>query len=114
MLLQCRWCVAGGCTPSRGQPARPPTPQAHPARSTAATGRCRSAVRLTLPLAAAARPPAGSVSVSFKLPYHCKFGQKLCLVGGGDKLGGWTVERAVEMSWTEGDVWTVELQLPSE
>lgn len=68
------------------------------------------AVRPSLPLAR----PAGRVSVSFKLPYHCKFGQKLCLVGGDDKLGGWTVERAVEMSWTEGDVWTVELQLPSE
>ncbi|PRW59906.1 carbohydrate-binding module family 20 [Chlorella sorokiniana] len=55
----------------------------------------------------------GSVSVCFRLPYRCKYGQKLCLVGSNDVLGGWHVDRAVPMNWTEGDVWTVELQLPA-
>lgn len=55
----------------------------------------------------------GSVSVNFHLPYRCKYGQKLCLVGSNDVLGGWHVDRAVPMNWTEGDIWTVELQLPA-
>ncbi|KAI7841904.1 hypothetical protein COHA_004432 [Chlorella ohadii] len=55
----------------------------------------------------------GNVSVSFRLPYRCKYGQKLCLIGSNDVLGSWHVDRAVAMNWTEGDVWTVELQLPA-
>lgn len=44
---------------------------------------------------------AGRVSVTFKLPYHCKYGQKLCLIGSNEVLGGWRVESAVPMNWTE-------------
>lgn len=58
--------------------------------------------------------PAGNVSVRFRMPYHCKYGQKLCLIGESDMLGGWAVERALAMNWTEGDVWEVELQLPAK
>lgn len=63
-----------------------------------------------LPLARA----AGNVSIRFKLPYRCKYGQELCITGEDDVLGGWTVERAIPMVWTEGDVWQVELQLPTK
>lgn len=65
------------------------------------------------PLSPAPLPPAGSVSVSFQLPYHCKYGQKLCLIGSQEFLGGWRVEQAVPMNWREGDVWEVELSLPA-
>lgn len=71
--------------------------------------RWRAPVRVVPPLRA-----AGSVTVRFQLPYHCKYGQRLCLVGGDEKLGRWQVEQAVPMNWTEGDVWVVDLQLPSE
>ena len=44
---------------------------------------------------------AGGVSISFQLPYRCKFGQKLCLIGSNEVLGGWRVEQAVPMNWSE-------------
>lgn len=46
------------------------------------------------------------------LPYHCRYGQSVCLIGSIDKLGKWDVSRAVEMSWHDGDLWKVELELP--
>jgi len=57
---------------------------------------------------------AGNIEVSFSLPYHCKYGQRLCIIGGSDFLGAWNVERAVPMEWSEGDVWTVDMNLPTE
>lgn len=48
----------------------------------------------------------------FQLPYHCKYGQRLCLIGSSANLGAWHVDKAVPMEWTEGDVWQCELQLP--
>lgn len=41
------------------------------------------------------------MSVNFHLPYRCKYGQKLCLIGSNDMLGSWHVDRAVAMNWTE-------------
>ncbi|KAK9822642.1 hypothetical protein WJX81_002600 [Elliptochloris bilobata] len=52
-----------------------------------------------------------SVRVSFALPYRCTFGQHLCLVGSISPLGAWDVRQGVAMSWSEGDVWTVDLEL---
>jgi hypothetical protein len=51
--------------------------------------------------------------VRFQLPYHCKYGQRLCLIGSSGNLGAWDVANAVPMEWNEGDVWSVELQLPA-
>lgn len=56
----------------------------------------------------------GRVAVTFQLPYHCKYGQKMCLIGADAKLGAWNVAQAIPMDWTEGDVWVVDLQLPAE
>ncbi|KAK9811665.1 hypothetical protein WJX72_007965 [[Myrmecia] bisecta] len=53
----------------------------------------------------------GGVRVSFALPYRCNFGQHLCLVGSADPLGKWDVQSGVPMNWTDGDVWTVELDI---
>ncbi len=58
--------------------------------------------------------PAGTVSVSLQVPYHCKYGQKVCVIGAADYLGAWNVENAVPMNWTEGDVWVADLKLPAQ
>ncbi|KAL4458565.1 hypothetical protein ABPG75_013430 [Micractinium tetrahymenae] len=55
----------------------------------------------------------GNIEISFSLPYHCKYGQRLCVIGGSDNLGAWNVAKAVPMEWTEGDVWIVDLRVPA-
>lgn len=54
------------------------------------------------------------LTVRFRLPYRCHFGQQLCIVGNSEPLGKWEVQRGVPMRWTEGDVWEAELKLQPE
>lgn len=53
------------------------------------------------------------VAVKFVIPYHCRFGQHLCIVGSVDKLGKWDVAKGLALNWSEGDVWRVEVDLPA-
>lgn len=59
---------------------------------------------------AAVRASAAPVRVSFRLPYHCNFGQNLRLVGSGAPLGDWDVSSAAAMTWSDGDVWKADLE----
>ena len=92
------------------------------------TGRERAAPRLPqarrrrLLCGSAAHPPRLSpypspragIEVCFMLPYRCKFGQRLCVIGASDNLGAWDVSKAIPMEWTDGDVWMVNMQIPAE
>lgn len=40
-----------------------------------------------------------------------EFGEKVKVVGGTQRLGDWSVERAMSMAWTDGDVWTAKVDL---
>ena len=51
--------------------------------------------------------------MSFALPYRCEFGQNLSIVGSTTSLGSWDVDQSVDMEWTDGDVWRVELEIPA-
>ena len=53
-----------------------------------------------------------AMRVSFAVPYRCEFGQHIALVGSDEYLGDWDALRAKPMNWTNGDVWTVDLDLP--
>ena len=53
-----------------------------------------------------------AMRVSFAVPYRCEFGQHIALVGSDEFLGDWDVRRGVPMNWQDGDVWTVDLELP--
>jgi hypothetical protein len=53
--------------------------------------------------------PGPVVKVSFNLPYKCRFGQNLYLVGAGEALGNWDVHEALELKWNPGDVWSGEI-----
>lgn len=46
-------------------------------------------------------------------PPQVNFGQSLVLVGSAEELGGWQLEHAPGMTWTEGDVWTATVELPA-
>lgn len=94
-----RWHAFRGCN---ARSVLPPTGGRQPGGRAAANAGC--------PCRAA--PPAG-VAVDFQIPYHCRYGQHVCVVGNADKLGGWEVARAVEMNWSDGDMWKVVVEFPA-
>ncbi|KAL4440564.1 hypothetical protein ABPG75_003565 [Micractinium tetrahymenae] len=51
--------------------------------------------------------------VTFTIKRQLPFGQVLKVVGGHYALGEWEISDAPEMSWSEGDVWMLVLDLPA-
>ena len=45
------------------------------------------------------------ITCEFALRARLDFGDALLVVGSADALGSWSPERAIELSWSEGDVW---------
>ncbi|CAK0784239.1 hypothetical protein CVIRNUC_007443 [Coccomyxa viridis] len=52
--------------------------------------------------------------ISLCVNYHCEWGQQVVLVGSSQRLGNWQADDGLEMQWNEGDVWTIDLDLPLE
>ncbi|XP_072976377.1 uncharacterized protein [Typha angustifolia] len=52
------------------------------------------------------------VRVKFVLRRECLFGQQFLLVGDGAVLGAWDPTKAILLQWSDGHVWTVDLDLP--
>ncbi|CBZ55356.1 4-alpha-glucanotransferase family protein,related [Neospora caninum Liverpool] len=52
--------------------------------------------------------------VVFKVPVQTRFGQNVCLVGSDATLGSWIAEQAVNMIWTQNNIWQCELKFPRE
>lgn len=46
-------------------------------------------------------------------PVQVAFGEHLRVVGSAEGLGAWNVEAAPVMTWGEGDVWSVTVDLPA-
>ncbi|PHU07033.1 hypothetical protein BC332_23522 [Capsicum chinense] len=53
------------------------------------------------------------VHVKFQLNKECSFGQHFHIVGDDPMLGSWDPSNAVPLDWSEGHVWSVELDIPS-
>ncbi|KAL5133462.1 Phosphoglucan, water dikinase, chloroplastic [Glycine soja] len=53
------------------------------------------------------------VHVSFQLEKSCNFGEQFLIVGGDPVLGSWDPLEALPMTWSEGHVWAVELDMPA-
>ncbi|KAH1068787.1 hypothetical protein GLYMA_03G062500v4 [Glycine max] len=53
------------------------------------------------------------VRVSFQLQKTCDFGEQFLIVGGDPVLGSWDPLEALPMTWSEGHVWAVELDMPA-
>lgn len=41
------------------------------------------------------------------------FGQELTICGSAAQLGGWDLDKALKMTWSEGDRWQATVELPS-
>ncbi|KFM28670.1 hypothetical protein F751_3500 [Auxenochlorella protothecoides] len=66
--------------------------------------------------AAGAEPEITSsdtVPVSLRVTQHVSFGEVLKIAGQPHALGGWRLTHAPALRWSEGDVWTLDLDLPA-
>lgn len=53
-----------------------------------------------------------TVTVKFVLEEKCKFGQQFHVVGDAPQFGSWNPKAAVPLDWSEGDIWTTEVDVP--
>ncbi len=42
------------------------------------------------------------------------FGESLKVVGSNEAVGAWDITSAPDMSWTDGNVWALDLDLPEQ
>lgn len=53
-----------------------------------------------------------NVTIRFALQFRTDFGQTVRIVGSIPMLGNWSAARAPQMTWTEGDIWVLDLPVP--
>lgn len=56
--------------------------------------------------------PSKSVHVKFQLRKECMFGEQFLIVGGDPAFGSWDPTSAIPLNWSDGHVWTVQLDIP--
>ena len=47
------------------------------------------------------------------MKYRTSYGQSVKIIGSHPKLGSWDVNKALVLSWTEGDRWVAAVELPA-
>ncbi|KAJ7964168.1 Phosphoglucan, water dikinase, chloroplastic-like protein [Quillaja saponaria] len=57
--------------------------------------------------------PSNFVHVKFQLQKECWFGEQFFVVGNDPAIGLWNPTRAIPLNWSEGDIWSVELDIPA-
>ncbi|OVA02668.1 Carbohydrate binding module family 20 [Macleaya cordata] len=55
-----------------------------------------------------------TVHVKFQLQKECLFGQEFLLVGDDPIFGVWDPTSAIPLDWSDGHIWSVELDIPVE
>ncbi|GAB2265481.1 hypothetical protein Dimus_000533 [Dionaea muscipula] len=53
-----------------------------------------------------------TVRVRLQLQKQCQFGEQFLVVGSDQVLGSWNPMQAIPMDWSDGHVWTAELDIP--
>ena len=81
-------------------------------RSTARPAPSASAFRKSAVCRAASQ--ASTARVLLRLPLRLKFGESVSVTGPLEGLGAWMPKNAPRLAWTEGHVWQIELELPTE
>lgn len=54
-----------------------------------------------------------NMTCRFTVHYETKIGEDLFVIGSHEKLGAWAIDKAYPMTWTEGNVWTGDIDLPA-
>ncbi|XP_011047441.1 PREDICTED: uncharacterized protein LOC105141784 [Populus euphratica] len=55
-----------------------------------------------------------TVHVKFQLRKECSFGEQFTIVGDDPLLGLWDPESGIPLNWSDGHLWTVEMDIPVE
>ncbi|KAK9168165.1 hypothetical protein Syun_000305 [Stephania yunnanensis] len=55
---------------------------------------------------------SSNARVRFKLYKECQFGEQFFMVGDDASLGVWDPENAIPLEWSDGHIWTAELDVP--
>ncbi|KAK9159047.1 hypothetical protein Scep_005621 [Stephania cephalantha] len=56
---------------------------------------------------------SSNARVRFKLYKECQFGEQFFMVGDDASLGVWDPENAIPLEWSDGHIWTAELDIPT-
>lgn len=78
------------------------------ARPLQASRRC-AASAVAADSATPASASAQAQSVELSLTRHAKFGECYCVVGSCESMGDWDITQAPKLSWSEGNVWEVDV-----
>ncbi|KAG2431415.1 hypothetical protein HXX76_009430 [Chlamydomonas incerta] len=54
-----------------------------------------------------------NVQVRFCLKYRTSYGQSVKIIGSHPSLGNWDINKALVLSWTDGDRWVATIELPA-
>ncbi|GFR45546.1 hypothetical protein Agub_g6940 [Astrephomene gubernaculifera] len=54
---------------------------------------------------------ANSPVVVMKVPYRVQYGEVIRVVGSSPLLGEWSADQGLQLTWTDGDVWTAEVPI---
>ena len=55
------------------------------------------------------KPKQKKIKLKFGIQYETKFGERVCAIGGVDFMGNWDLNNALDLEWTEGNIWRKEL-----
>lgn len=55
-----------------------------------------------------------TIEANFSVQFATIFGEKMAVVGQGAALGDWDPSRALEMFWTEGNIWRCSVQIEGD
>uniref|UniRef100_A0A7I4CM91 CBM20 domain-containing protein n=2 Tax=Physcomitrium patens TaxID=3218 RepID=A0A7I4CM91_PHYPA len=55
-----------------------------------------------------------TMKVKFQLQRECQFGQQFKVVGSGSHFGDWDPSAALPLNWSEGHLWTTEVDIPKD
>lgn len=50
--------------------------------------------------------------VRFTIKKKVSWGDRLCIVGDHEKLGKWRTDEAAQLKWSDGHVWTADMEMP--
>ncbi|KAJ4834681.1 hypothetical protein Tsubulata_003578, partial [Turnera subulata] len=53
-----------------------------------------------------------TVHLKFQVQKECRFGEQFLLVGDAPMMGLWDPSSAIPLNWSEGNMWSVELDVP--
>ena len=70
----------------------------------------RRSLRCVASIASDGHPVA---KVTIKVPARLAYGQSIALAGSHQALGSWDANDSLALTWSDGHVWTGEVDMPS-